>query len=407
VHADAGYLAATVRRQAALLAVVLVGLVLVLAVLLNALTLRLVVRPMSQLARQLSGKEPGGSERLALDAVHSGDEIGTVVHAANRLLDANQAALSRERAMREEVTAMEARYRQIFDHTSAGIFLLTPDYRLVNSNRAISRLFGIERSGVHRLGEQDFLQALFVDPAVARELVAAALKSGQTTSADLQLRGADGTNRWVHCLITTRNSADGHGYLIEGVLYDVTQRRIVESQFAYMVEHDGLTGLKSRAYFHNALRTYVERARTIHSAVTLIFVDLDQFKLVNDSHGHDAGDLVLVECARRLQDLLHRNTDLAARLGGDEFTIVLDGVGAEEPAAHDLARRIVRAMNQPIEIGAGLRVRVGASVGLASFPLNAADSDELVRAADRAMYEVKRLGKSSWRVAGTPTALAG
>ena len=233
------------------------------------------------------------------------------------------------------------------------------------------------------------------------------MKSGQASSADLEIRALDGERRWVHCLISRQIDREGSNRLIEGVVYDVTQRRAVESQFAYMAEHDALTELKSRAFFHKVLRQYVERARSIHASVTLIFLDLDEFKLVNDTYGHEAGDCVLVECARRLQNLLHRNSDLAARLGGDEFTIVLDGVGAEEPAAQDLARRVVRAMLEPIEIAPGTRVCVGASVGLASFPLNAADSDELVRAADRAMYEVKRLGKSSWRAADSPTALAG
>ena len=172
VHADAGYLRTAVRRQASLLGLVLVGLIAVLALLLNTMTMRLVVQPMSQLARQLAAMQPGGSGRLEVARTHSRDEIGTVVHAANRLLDANQAALARERAMREEISAMEVRYRQIFEYTSAGIFLLTPQFRLVNSNRAIAQLFGATDQDLARLREDDFFQTLFVDPAAAHELVA-------------------------------------------------------------------------------------------------------------------------------------------------------------------------------------------------------------------------------------------
>jgi len=408
VHADAAHLHARLRHQAWLLALILAGLIAVLALLLNAVALRVLVRPLSRMAHQLAAMEPGSAQRVVLPVSHAADEIGMVVNAANRLLDTNQAALDSERALRAEVALTEARYRQIFDYTSAGIFLLTPRSNLLNGNRAISRLIDANAMDMEELRGSDFIQEVFIDPACVRDMVASSRASGQTTSADLEIRTRAGQRRWVHCLISVRHTTDDSlPHLIEGVVYDVTQRRKVESQSAYLAEHDALTGLKSRAFFHKVLHHYVERARTIHTAVTLVFIDLDQFKDVNDGYGHEAGDRVLVECARRLQGLIHRSADLVVRLGGDEFTIVLEGVGAEETQAQDLARRIVRSLQEAIEIAPGTRVSVGASVGLASFPLHAADSEELLRAADRAMYEVKRLGKNAWRVADTSRAQAG
>jgi diguanylate cyclase (GGDEF)-like protein/PAS domain S-box-containing protein len=408
VHADAAHLRATVRGQARLFGVTQVGLIVLLALLLNAVALRLLVRPLSRMARQLALMQPGSTQRLVLPDHHAADEIGMVAQAANRLLDANQVALESERTLRAQVALAEARYRQIFDYTSAGIFLLTPRCHLLNGNRALSRLIDANVLDMQALQEADFIEEVFVDPASVRDMVAGARASGKTMSADLELRTRTGQRRWVHGLISVRNTTDdAQPHLIEGVVYDVTQRRMMESQTAYLAEHDALTGLKSRAFFHKALHQYVERARSTHSAVTLIFIDLDRFKQVNDNHGHEAGDRVLAECARRLQALVHRSADLVARLGGDEFTVVLDGISADELQAQDMARRIVRALIEPMELTPELHVCIGASVGVAGFPQHAGDSEELLRAADRAMYEVKRLGKSAWRLAESPQALAG
>jgi diguanylate cyclase (GGDEF)-like protein/PAS domain S-box-containing protein len=408
VHADAAHLRGSVRGQAWLFGLTQAGLIVLLALLLNFVALRLLVRPLSRMARQLALMHPGSTQRVVLPDNHATDEMGMVANAANRLLDANQAALENERALRAQVALAEARYRQIFDYTSAGIFLLTPRGHLLTGNRAISRLIDANVLDMQALNESDFIEAVFVDPVAVRDMVASAQATGQTISADLELRTRTGQRRWVHALISVRNTTDDAlPHLIEGVVYDVTQRRMVESQTAWLADHDALTGLKSRAFFHKALHQRVERARDIHSAVTLIFIDLDQFKQVNDNHGHEAGDRVLVECARRLQGLVPRGTDLVARLGGDEFTLVLDGVTAEDLQAQELARRIVRALIEPVDLAPGARVCIGASVGVASFPLHAGDSEELLRAADRAMYEVKRVGKSAWRVADSPQALAG
>lgn len=408
VHADAAHLRATVRAQARLFGLTQVGLIALLALLLYGVALRLLVRPLSRMARQLALMQPGSTQRLVLPDRHAADEIGMVAHAANRLLDANQVALESERTLRAQVALAEARYRQIFDYTSAGIFLLTPACHLLNGNRALSRLIDANVLDMQALQETDFIEAVFSDPASVRDMVASARASGKTMSADLEIRTRTGQRRWVHGLISVRTTTDDvQPHLIEGVVYDVTQRRMMESQTAYLAEHDALTGLKSRGFFHKVLHQYVERARTLHSAVTLIFIDLDRFKQVNDNHGHEAGDRVLVECARRLRALVHRSADLVVRLGGDEFTVVLDGVSADDRQAQDVARRIVRALIEPVELTPELQVCIGASVGVASFPLHGADSEELLRAADRAMYEVKRVGKSAWRVADSPQALAG
>ncbi len=411
VHADERALVSRATQQAVLLALTLFGLILAMALVLNFVALRLLANPMARMARELTAMEPGTSNRVSVAATHAGDEIGTVVSAVNRLLDANQAALVRERDMRAEISRMEAQYRQIFDFTSAGIFVLTPQCRLINSNPAVSRVIGSSPEEMSKLRDSDFIQLVFSSPARVRQMVATAHQSGQTMSADVELRRLDGQTRWVHCLISVQSTGENVSEdFIEGVIYDVTQRKTAESQANWQAEHDALTGLKSRAFFNTALAQYVDRARTIHAAVTLLFIDLDQFKSVNDTWGHEAGDKVLIEIANRLTSVIHRSADLVVRLGGDEFTIVLEGIGAEDPLVRDLARRIVRLAAEPIDIGDGTRVRISASVGIASFPLHASSFDELLRAADQSMYEVKRKGRNAYRIADAsdePDALAG
>ncbi len=406
VQADSQRLRADARSQALVIGGAMAALTAVLAMVLNVVALRLLSRPMTELAKQINRKEPGTSERLRLPARHADDEIGIVLAAANRLLDATEAALGREREMRAEIAAMEAQYRQIFDFTSAGIFVLTPGGRLINGNPTVSRVIGGTVAQMSQLRGTDFINLVFIDPLRVREMIDGALTDGETVSADLELRRLDGGTRWVHCLISVQQGAGNAGVeaateerLVEGVIYDVTQRKRAESVAVFKAEHDALTGLKNRAAIESALEQMIARSRTGRLPVTVLFIDLDGFKQVNDHFGHQAGDKVLVECATRLRGLARRSGDLVGRLGGDELVMVLDGVTADEGLAQDLARRVVAELAQPVALTGGRVARVGASVGVASWPQHARTASGLLRAADASMYEVKQEGKNGFRVA--------
>jgi diguanylate cyclase (GGDEF)-like protein/PAS domain S-box-containing protein len=165
-----------------------------------------------------------------------------------------------------------------------------------------------------------------------------------------------------------------------------------------LARHDPLTGLPNRRVFSESLQTAVERALSNDGVNSVILIiDLDRFKPVNDVHGHAAGDEVLREVASRLGSI-SRGRDMVARLGGDEFGIILDCVAPEEPftAAATLAQRIIASVAAPIEAG-GQRFEVGASIGIAICPLDGADSETLLRAADMAMYRSKEDGRGAYR----------
>ena len=170
----------------------------------------------------------------------------------------------------------------------------------------------------------------------------------------------------------------------------IAQRDIIHHQAA----HDPLTGLPNKTLMDDRLAMACERADREKTLAALLFIDLDGFKGVNDSHGHEAGDRVLVEVARRLEAGL-RKVDTAARLGGDEFLVVLDGISSRADA-DTVAAKLIELVGQPIDVG-GEAVRIGVSIGIAVFPDDTRQVSDLVRLADGAMYAVKRAGKNSYQ----------
>ncbi len=168
-------------------------------------------------------------------------------------------------------------------------------------------------------------------------------------------------------------------------------------QFQRLAHEDSLTHLPNRLYFQSALQRQMALAREQQEGLSLMFIDLDNFKLVNDSHGHEAGDAVLVEVSRRMSGVL-RGSDVLCRLGGDEFALILPGRGPENVVSN-LAQRLIAVVREPIVID-GVPVQVGATIGVASFPEDATDEAGLLGQADAAMYAAKRAGKNTFRKAG-------
>ena len=183
------------------------------------------------------------------------------------------------------------------------------------------------------------------------------------------------------------------------VVRDVSELRARTAALSYEARHDGLTGLPNRAHLRERLRDRLAQARPTGSPFSLLFVDLDGFKTVNDTHGHHAGDLLLQAAAERLRDRL-RESDLVARLGGDEFA-VLPGPGSAPAAPQRIAEKVVDALRQPFVVE-GYHIQIGASVGIAVFPEHGADAEELLRVADAAMYAAKRSARG-WSVAPAPS----
>jgi diguanylate cyclase (GGDEF)-like protein/PAS domain S-box-containing protein len=185
----------------------------------------------------------------------------------------------------------------------------------------------------------------------------------------------------------------GQRYFI-GIVRDITERKLAEQKIAHMAHYDYLTDLPNRALFQDTLRHSVSLAKRNSYQVAVLFLDLDEFKQVNDTLGHDAGDLLLQQAATRLKGLI-RASDTVARVGGDEFIFVLNNIGAGEHAAAK-ANEIILALLEPFELK-GQRCCVGGSIGISLYPQDSLDSESLIKQADEAMYLAKQSGRNTYR----------
>ena len=220
------------------------------------------------------------------------------------------------------------------------------------------------------------------------------LRTGQPDAGDYRYIRPDGRVVWVRDRSATIRDADGAPLFIQGVMFDVTATKEAELRMQHMAYHDVLTGLPNRAMFEEHLNLALARARRDDLAVAVLFMDLDEFKAVNDIHGHSTGDGVLRQVAARLRAAV-RDTDLVARQGGDEFLVLVADM--EPDSRGEAARSTVAKVTQRIEVALSepLRLRVGelamsASIGSALYPDDTQDPRELLRQADNQMYERKR-----------------
>jgi|FLYL01.1.fsa_nt_gi diguanylate cyclase (GGDEF)-like protein/PAS domain S-box-containing protein len=197
-------------------------------------------------------------------------------------------------------------------------------------------------------------------------------------------------------LTPVRDPATGAVTGVIGVATDVTERRRAEETIRRMAYHDSLTGLPNRELFENNLAEALARARRKGGFLAVLFIDIDRFKLVNDSRGHAAGDRVLQGFARQLESLV-REGDTLARLGGDEFVLLLPEI-AGPTEAEAVAQRILAGVRSR-ELDSEAGVVITASIGVAVFPVDGADGEALLRQADAAMYQAKQAGRNRYAVA--------
>ncbi len=209
---------------------------------------------------------------------------------------------------------------------------------------------------------------------------------------EYRLLTKDGRELWVRDDKTVvQRHADGTPKLIQGLMVDITDQKRLEAQLSHQAFHDALTGLPNRTYFTEQVTAAIARARRSGQGMVVVYLDLDDFKVVNDTFGHGVGDRLLVEVARRLRATV-RASDLAARVGGDEFNLLLEGF-TDEIAADDMVRRVLVVLSEPYRLeNDEVRIRATAGIaGLGSADYTVAD---LQRNADAALYEAKAKGKS-------------
>ncbi|MDP9297844.1 MAG: EAL domain-containing protein [Actinomycetota bacterium] len=224
-------------------------------------------------------------------------------------------------------------------------------------------------------------------------------QSGEPFVFEYRLMARDGRIVWFSDSAIVLPDAEGRPHLIQGVMLDITERKDAEARIAFLAYHDKLTGLPNRAMFDELLELSLARARRNDVGVAVIAVDIDDFKLVNESLGYEAGDALIVALTERLREAT-RETDLVARTGGDEFLLLLadldqnpmPGAGdGASTAAEAVAVRVQQSLAAPFEI-VGTELYLTASMGISVFPRDAETGGELLKNADMAMFQSKKAG---------------
>ena len=313
----------------------------------------------------------------------AGDRQGTlrlVAHELSRVLE-RQLAL-------EERAAHEARFRTMFLSSPVAMALSDSHGHFVSVNPAFSRMLGLPEEQVVGRSSDVFTHP---DDVAGNARISATLDhtTGQVYRVEKRYLHSSGRVVWGLLSVTRVTFPDGQPYTLAQV-EDITDRRKAEADLHRQARHDALTGLANRATLARGLGALAESSE----ALAVLFVDLDGFKLVNDTHGHSAGDAVLQEVAHRLSSSV-RAGDLVARFGGDEFVVVSCGIATRQEAMQ-VAAEVEQALAGPIHWGP-VTLEVTASVGIAlSSPHGGGrvlDAEELIRRADAAMYLAKRRGK--------------
>ena len=216
-----------------------------------------------------------------------------------------------------------------------------------------------------------------------------------------------GAQRELSLIVSSRSDGQEHSLLVRAtplqvgavagivaIHSDVSEHVRSERRLSHLAHHDALTGLPNRLLFRDRLQSAVALSRRNHWLLAVLFVDLDGFKAINDTLGHDIGDRLLQEAARRLQKSV-RDCDTVCRMGGDEFALVLPELGDMHEAAQ-VPQRIVESLRAPVLIDEH-QLRVTASIGISLFPVDADEPDVLIRYADVAMYHAKKLGRNNYQ----------
>ncbi|MBF0608600.1 MAG: sensor domain-containing diguanylate cyclase [Candidatus Magnetobacterium sp. LHC-1] len=226
-----------------------------------------------------------------------------------------------------------------------------------------------------------------------RDMCSESHQKRQQFRLEYRLRRHDGVYRWILDTGNPRFTNDHKFIGFIGSCVGITEKKEAEEKLKYIAHFDVLTGLPNRMLFFDRLEQAIVQAKRYSHLVALLYVDLNRFKHVNDTYGHQIGDLVLRESAKRLSGCV-RDADTVARIGGDEFNVILTRVGEKKDVQH-IAEKIIYVMNRPFQFDT-IECTIGASIGISLYPQDARDTDMLIKKADSVMYQVKDLGKSDF-----------
>ena len=352
----------------------------------------LVTRHLSKISKYFQKLRLDNSQPLELNRKLSGkpDELDHLVSSANNMINA-----------RMETESKLRRFRNALDSSMDSIFLIDQKtLKFVDANKAAWENLGYSREELLKMGPSD------INPEFTLDSLA---KAYQNIMESPDRRGVietvhkrkDGTVYPVEVNIrpldTVENNS-GHGGVMVSAARDITARKEVEKDLNKLAYYDGLTELPNRILFGDRLKHALAEAKRQSATVAIMLLDLDNFKNVNDSKGHDIGDQLLRNIAQRLNCGI-REGDTVARLGGDEFSLIFTGITDVQDVAQ-MAQSIISEVAAPIQVG-GHEFFASASIGVSLYPTDGEDADSLLKYADSAMYHAKEKGRNTYEFYST------
>lgn len=294
--------------------------------------------------------------------------------------------------LRSKAIEAEQRFRSLLANSPMAIHITNcKTQQVIFTNQSYATLIGVEKSQVIGVDPVQY----YAHPKDYADILVQ-LEGGRQVNnrlAELVCGDEMQTSKWA---LATYLQTEYQGEpAIFAWLYDITDRKEMEEKVQHLAHHDFLTGLPNRVLLNDRLSLALSTAARNKSSVTLVFVDLDKFKPINDNYGHEIGDQLLKGVAERIRKFL-RKSDSVARIGGDEFVVLLPGVEAAEEALM-LAEKIHGLIKQPFELS-GCRLHISSSIGVAIYPDHAAEEQELIHHADIAMYYAKKRDNGSVQI---------
>lgn len=338
-------------------------------------------------------------EETAVEAMKAGahdyfvkGKLARLVPAIKREIEEAGVRRSRQQAL-EELERREADLNEAQRLAKVGSWELIPGTDTIVWSEELARIAGRDNRDC-RHSFHDFSEVF--SPESWNQFYAAVDKArqwGTRFELDLVVVRPEGTERWVTARGEAKCDDTGSVKALRGTLQDITERKQYEEQVEYQANHDGLTGLPNRVLLVDRIEQAISSARRYKRRVGLLFIDLDQFKLINDTLGHDTGDVLLKDAGTRIMQCV-RSIDTVARHGGDEFVVVLPDLDHSRDAAK-VADRINRAMAQPFHTGPHQLV-VTCSIGISIYPKDGEDTQTLLKKADIALYRAKEQGRDNF-----------
>ncbi|MGD9849476.1 MAG: diguanylate cyclase [Desulfuromonas sp.] len=315
---------------------------------------------------------------------------GRTFRSANKLFRAS--------ALRDitKIREREEQFRMLsaaVEHSPASIVITNARGTIEYVNPAFCRLTGY--SVAEALGQNPRILKAGDQTAEFYREMWETVQRGDEWRGEFHNQRKDGSFFWEMASISSIKDSSGVISHFVAVKDDITERKQLRDQLEQMAQFDTLTGLPNRRMLLDQLGQMVALSRRNNQRFALLFIDLDGFKHINDSYGHEAGDRVLKTVAARLAACI-RISDIAGRMGGDEFTVILSTLTRYEDAGQ-VAEKVLEALHRPISLPNGAQDCVGSSIGISVFPDDAQDGDGLLASADDAMYDVKRSGKNGYR----------